>query len=306
VLTPDKSGIAIIASMARTGTTFLFHTLQQHPSAYVPVREVAGSLYKETGYFTVNYGRGPDWYLALFQGMRPDQIGFDISTNYITDQTSISRIKTFCRGVKVIMCLRDPAECALSSYANFFFWTGDAPPFEEFLESFSQALGDGIVHHEAAWKNVAEIVEEYRRAFEDNLLLYSFNLFKRNPLHVVQCIETFVGLPSYFREDNFDNTPINTSSRGRNTILTRLITLNPLVGILKGAIPYRFQVSLHRSFLKWCARKERPVPTNYNSEQARVARKRLAKEREYVQDLFATAQMQLGSGRPFPEDEGSS
>jgi hypothetical protein len=298
-LKPVKSRIVVISSMARTGTTFLFHTLQEHPFAYIPFREVDGSLYKETGYFTVNYGRGTDWYLSMFDGMRPDQVGFDISTLYITDRGSIERIRSFARDIKIIMCLRDPAECALSSYANFSFWTGDAAPFEEFIESFSNPTGDGVVYHASAWKDVIDIVEEYRRVFGDDLLLYSFDLFRTDPLYVVQCIESFAGLPSYFNEDNFNNIPINASRRGRNKILTHLITFDPLVRILKVLIPHRLQVSMHGSFLKWCARKEGPARPSYDPKQARIAQERLSKQREYVRNLFESEAMRLGSGRPF-------
>ena len=64
--------ICIVAGMPRSGPTFLYYTLQKHPSFFVPVR-------KEIDFFNLNYEKGREWYAKYFSSMPKEDIGFDIS-----------------------------------------------------------------------------------------------------------------------------------------------------------------------------------------------------------------------------------
>ena len=48
-----------VIGVVRSGTTSLFHYLNQHPN-------IAGASYDELGYFDDNYHLGVNWYKSLF------------------------------------------------------------------------------------------------------------------------------------------------------------------------------------------------------------------------------------------------
>ena len=48
-----------VIGVVRSGTTSLFHYINQHPN-------IAGALYDELGYFDDNYPLGVNWYKSLF------------------------------------------------------------------------------------------------------------------------------------------------------------------------------------------------------------------------------------------------
>ena len=88
--------IFVVFGMPRTGTTYLYHALARHPRIFVPYR-------KESYFFSVNHGKGEDWFRSLYKGIGTDQIGADINPLYYLDADSIDRILAYDPNVKVIL-----------------------------------------------------------------------------------------------------------------------------------------------------------------------------------------------------------
>lgn len=162
----------IVAGVFRSGTTFLHHYFQKHPLIWVSPR-------KETEYFGVNYHRELKWFLSLYRGMGPEQIGCDISPSYFTDPSTIGRIKSFNPEVKVALSIRDPVEMALSLYAHLNTYLWKLPSFEEFINTYNLPRCNGYYKLEFSSGQITRGIESYCEAFGKNLLLYSYELFKK-------------------------------------------------------------------------------------------------------------------------------
>ena len=292
-----KSRIAVVAGMPRSGTTFLYHTLGAHPAMFVP-------FIKETDYFSVNHDLGPRWYLGLFREMLPHQVGFDISPSYFVYPSTPNRMLQFNRSMKVVLAIRDPAEFATSLYCHLGNAAWRMPSFEAFIEHYEGKLGPSRVRLELRKNAVPKTLEAYRETFGDKLLLYTFELFKKEPLSVLQAIESFVGVPHHFSENTFENVVINAARR-RNVKL-----FGYLVGQLKRRGRFAFITNLSMRRMLRSVReatdrmsKKDPLPESigqYPPEYMRTAEAAFADQRTQIAKIFADAQMQLGSGTPFP------
>lgn len=284
--------ICIIAGMPRSGTTFLYHNLQKHPSLFLPYR-------KEVEYFSFNYDRGLDWYLKFFAEIRSDQVGCDVAPNYILCPEALQRIKEFNHDVKLIIAVRDPAEMILSLYAQYQTIFYGMPSFEEFTGSYFLKKGSARIHLELTRNSLVSMLEEYRRAFGDNLLIYSFSLFKRDPLLILQSIESFLGIPHYFQSDTFDHRVINSVRRHNIKLVSYLLSRESLISLINLMVPGRSIRYFRGKFDKVSKEKTGQVPASYTPENIQLAREIFAHDSAAVTELFAESEMQLGSGASF-------
>ena len=292
-----RARIAVVAGMPRSGTTFLYHTLGAHPAMFVP-------FIKETDYFSVNHDLGPRWYLGLFREMLPHQVGFDISPSYFVDPSAPDRMLRFNRKVKVVLAVRDPAEFAASLYCHLGNAAWRMPPFEAFIERYEGKFGPSRICLELRKYTVPKALEAYREAFGDNLLFFSFDLFRKSPLSVLQAVESFVGAPRHFSEGTFENFVVNAAHR-RNLRL-----FGYLMGRLKrtGRFAFITNASLRRMLQavrkatdRMSGKGYRPSRIGrYPQETMRTAEAAFADQRAQIAEIFAAARMQLGSGAPFP------
>ncbi len=102
----------MIPGMPRGGTTYLYNVLMRHPQVYVP-------KIKEVGFFLESNfeSKGEEWYYRLFEGVDSTEKIFDVSTSLFTEfECAIPKIQNFLPGVKMIIPVRDPAECAVSIF----------------------------------------------------------------------------------------------------------------------------------------------------------------------------------------------
>ena len=93
----------IVYGMPRTGTTYLYHALAQHPDIFVSYR-------KESLFFSVNFEKGLDWYQSLFADKRAGEIAADINPTYFMDDSSLGRVLDFKPDVKAVLGVRDPID----------------------------------------------------------------------------------------------------------------------------------------------------------------------------------------------------
>ncbi len=282
----------IVAGMPRTGTTFLYRYFQKHPSIWVPFR-------KDNEYFGLNFHRGLNWFLRLYRGMKPEQIGCDISTVYCMDPSTIDRIKSFSPDVKVIICIRDPVDLAFSIYCqlNNFMW--NVPPFEEFLKVYTVPKGDRNYKVELSSGQLSRGIESYRKAFDENLLLYNFELFKKDPLLILQYIERFLGIPNYFTKDNFENVIINARNRKNIKLISYLANRECMINFLGIVVPRKMILFFRNIFDKMGQYYKDKNTFNYPPDQIRLATELLAEDIEYFNEIFKQSQVILGNGDSF-------
>ncbi len=296
-----KAKIAVVAGMPRSGTTMLHHVLDDHPYVFVPFR-------KETAYFTFQYQRGLNWYRSLFRKMRPGCLGFDVSGNYILMEESIKRILDFNSDTRVIISVRDPAEVAISFYRLMYNWDVNLPPFESFLSKYDYHFCRHPLELRFGSGLLTQMLDKYREAFGDNLLLIDFTLIKENLLQVMRAIEAFVEIPAYYSSENLESRRINSSDRINSRLISHWINQEHILSTLYSYYPETSFWFPDRAFRYLRKRLDRFRTSrrdpNRNGpqvsvEHSQLARERMARESEYVSKLFVKNRILLGSGTVF-------
>ena len=136
----------IIIGAARSGTTFLFHYLRQHPQVFMPDNKepcffsfMGNSRTFEDPNLKKQYIRKKDDYIRLFKLAKDDQIIGEGSTTYLyTFKDTIKNIKrvygSHLKNLKIIALLRNPAERAYSHYLHFIRRKNEPYSFLESLK----------------------------------------------------------------------------------------------------------------------------------------------------------------------------
>ena len=123
-----------VIGVVRSGTTSLFHYLNQHPN-------IVGASYDELGYFDDNYHLGINWYKSLFptiftkKRIEKEQgkcLSFDDTPFYIYNPQVVRRIHENFPNSKMILLLRNPVDRA---YSNYNLSPNRKLTFEETIEN---------------------------------------------------------------------------------------------------------------------------------------------------------------------------
>jgi hypothetical protein len=120
----------LVIGAMKSGTTSLFHYLQDHPEIFM-------SPLKEVDFFAAeaNWGRGLDWYRRQFDGAEPGvrAIG-EASTSYskYPEYAGVpERIAEILPDVRLVYVVRDPIERIRSHYQHRSLVGAERAPLEE-------------------------------------------------------------------------------------------------------------------------------------------------------------------------------
>lgn len=293
-----KSRLFILAGMPRTATTFLYQRFLEHPAIFCSYR-------KETNFFSVNYDKGFDWYRGLYAGIADAQIAADVSPAYFLDELVIDRIRAFEPKTPVILGVRPASEWALSWYTQVMtYHRGARPSLEEFLTGYAFQISGGEIWQDFRNGFVSRMIDRYRQAFGDNLLLYHHRAFRENPLAVVNSIEHFVDVPRYFSPDNFRNEVVNAGTRRNIGIATYLLSRERFVDAIGRLVPRRFVQAARNAYVAVGTSKKALPKPSFTAEEIALSKLIFSDDDSWIESLFADKQIQLGSGDAFEVVEG--
>lgn len=124
-----------IIGPGRTGTTSLYHYLDQHPS-------LVKSAYDELGFFDVNFHLGLSWYRSLFPSLFTKYkiksqtnyfMTYDVTPSYVRRPWVARRMKQLFPNSKLIIVLRNPVDKTYSHY-HLSTQSGETRTFEEVIK----------------------------------------------------------------------------------------------------------------------------------------------------------------------------
>jgi len=227
-----------VIGAGRTGTTSLYHYLDQHPS-------LSKSAYDELGYFDDNYHLGLSWYRSLFPSIFTKYLiklktnnfmTYDVTPSYVRRPWNAKRIKKLFPDTKLIVILRNPVDRTYSHYhlAEQF---GETRTFEEIVKEDM----DNILNWNVDLKDdnyFANKVEKsfLARGFYAEQLSIWFKLFSKNQIMIVSSeqlasdtkntmnsIFQFLNLPKF----EIPNTKkVNVSQYSKMNSSTRKLLIN--------------------------------------------------------------------------------
>ena len=101
----------IVAGAAKSGTTWLYSCLDEHPEVFIPRN-------KELHFFSYSkrYKKGIEWYESFFRNSKDEKAVGEISPSYLPKPEVPSRIYAYNPNVRLIFILRNPIERAYSHY----------------------------------------------------------------------------------------------------------------------------------------------------------------------------------------------
>ncbi|HYK43524.1 MAG TPA: sulfotransferase [Parafilimonas sp.] len=101
--------------------------LGQHP-------QIFASTKKETGFFSLHYSKGMDFYAQFFEGAQKDQVLGETTPTYCFLPYVAERIHKHYPNAKLLLCLRNPVERAFSSWLMATGLGRERLPFDAVME----------------------------------------------------------------------------------------------------------------------------------------------------------------------------
>lgn len=269
----------IYAGMPRTGSTYLFYVLQKHPGVFVP------SL-KELNYFlSINFpGTSLEHYAANFKDMSPGQMSIDISPPYFLEPGAAARIHREIPGARLVLCIRDPIEYAISFYYQFRSLDNSICGFSDFIDGkyYYQKFGFNI---QFTGGFIVDAIRQFKETFGKNLVMISYEHYRDDFMKLLSIIETFAGIDRYFTRDTLIPYRINASSRMSMPRVNKILFKPGVKRIVKNMLP--------RKFVHWTGQVYNRVygvkdASRYFSEdQLALAEEKLAPQAEEIKKMFA-------------------
>lgn len=197
----------IVIGPGKSGTSWLFNVLGQHP-------EVCLSSAKETLYFEKYFAKGENWYHNFFSPANEQQLSGEISNTYIFDHAVPKRIHDYRPDIKLITTLRNPVDRTFSHYL-FMLRIGEfTGTFEEALEQRPDLITRG---------NYNRLLEAYDAYFKaDQILCLLFEELKSNNTQYIKNLLQFLNLKHLPEQDLLDEKVLS-AGKARNTMLSKMV-----------------------------------------------------------------------------------
>lgn len=205
LIPPGRTPDFVIGGAMKAGTNTLRGVLAAHPEVFIPNREVhffcLDDITQHPDYvgpigrtwFPLDFERdfevNLEWYTALFDRARPDQLVGEHSTVYLASARAAERMARLLPGVKLIFLLRDPVARTYSHYWHLVRSGRAVQGFEHTLRYEPQSLLTRSFYQPQ--------IEAYLRWFpRENVKILIFEEFVRDVQQGVDDVVSFLGLRS--------------------------------------------------------------------------------------------------------------
>jgi hypothetical protein len=167
----------------RSGTSWLYEQLKNHPDIFMPER-------KEIHFFDKNYELGIDWYKNFFPDNKKsfsDRVCGEISPGYLYTNDAAQRILKYIPDCKIIAILRNPIDRCYSQYKYSVRNNSDQRSFIEFARQ-TDALSISLY---------SEQVKRFKTNFPtESFLCLIFEEVMSDPPNALKQIGNFIGVDS--------------------------------------------------------------------------------------------------------------
>jgi hypothetical protein len=240
----------LIIGAAKSGTTSLYHYLQQHPQIYMNGKEPSFFALKDQN---IQYSGPGDQegfikhaitdlkaYEAIFDGINGQLAWGEASVLYLYSPEAPVRIKHYIPDVKLIAILRNPIDRAFSSYMHLR--RDGREPLDDFFEALQaensriKANWEHQWHYRSMGCYYSQLKRYYKHFSPEQISIYTYEEFKDDPFNVLKSIIQFLGVNVHFVPDI--SVKHNISGMPRISMLhTFLIKPNRVKDIFKPLVP---------------------------------------------------------------------
>jgi hypothetical protein len=247
----------LLVGAAKSGTTALWHYLDQHPEVFmsavkeplffcscgVEPSELERELYPAA---MENVVTDFDRYVRLFSGVRSEKAIGEASVYYLADhEKTIRNIRRFLpdwKKLKIVIILRNPIDASYSHYVMYtqilrhYLNRKDVLTFEQSLAAEDQRKAEGylaLAHFR--WFFYYEQVKAYLDSFEQ-VRIFLFSDLRNDPRGVVRDLYSFLGVDASFVPQATEEE-YNVSGVSRWGFLFRfVISDNPVRRVLRPVV----------------------------------------------------------------------
>jgi len=193
----------------RTGTTWLYKTLANHPQLCFP------KGVKETMFFDQRYNKGLNWYGAHFRHCQEQQKCGEIAPTYFHIEAIPERIYELNPQCKIIINLRHPLERILSVYRHYVSLGVVQSNFDEAVKTYPHLINAGhystYIPH---WLNQFGSQQIYFILLED---------IQSRPAHVLEYLEKFLGI-THTPLEHLSHAKVNATTLPKFPLLAKGLT----------------------------------------------------------------------------------
>lgn len=191
----------------RAGSSWFVEILREHPNVFIPGN-------KGTFFFSKLYSRGLSWYEGFFpKHPRQAAIG-EVCEDYLASPEALARIRAYRPTVRLICCLRNPYDRAISAW-RFFARNGLDQPT---LAAQAAQSPDVFVH--GCYATQLGVV---RSLFPDEqILIFCFEELLSSPERLARRLYEFIGVDPRFVAPSLHRR-INARARPRCRVLARTV-----------------------------------------------------------------------------------
>lgn len=241
-----------IIGAPKCGTTTLFNALAK-VSGTVP------SAVKEPNFFEYdrNYQRGPQAYLDLFDYPETDAhlVGLEATPWYLYSQQAADRMRGFIDGeVRLVVCVRDPLERAISHYRDFWGGGREQRSFRDAIEEELEQIGPSrpvlrgreTGYLSAGFYHSASLIWSERFG-GDSLRFIALEQLRDELVSVVDELLTWNGLPATVTDLRIGASETNPASVVRSrrlNDLTLALGRSSLGRGVRGLMPWQVETRL--------------------------------------------------------------
>lgn len=254
----------VIIGAQKSGTTSLYHYLEQHPQVYMsPVKEpkffaLEGEPFNPEprgpgGLTRIKGIRDLESYQKLFDGVSNEIAIGEASPVYICTPKAIQRIKFYIPDTKLIAILRHPVDRAYSHYVHWV-QRGLEPFNANFMDvwrSEEQRIRDNWslnYYYKQRGFYCQQLSAYYEQFDPQKIRVFLYEDLRSNPINLAQDIFRFLGVDDSFIPDISEK--YNISKLPNNQTLHQMLTKpNPIRSFLRPLFPKAMRQQI-KSFLK--------------------------------------------------------
>jgi Sulfotransferase domain len=220
---------------AKAGSSWFFEILREHPEVFVPPN-------RATYFFCRFHDLGTPWYESFFSAGDPTRVRGEVCHDYLVNLEALQRIRSYRQSMRIVCCLRNPYERAISAW-RFYARNGlGRPSLAEQNAEYPDVFAPGYYGtHLSAVHSLFP---------QDQVLVFLFEDIFSRPQTVASRLYEFVGVdpdfvpPSLYRRVNVNGQPrsrtaarlvhnLHMRSWGRSRLASNA------VGLIKAIKPLR-------------------------------------------------------------------
>lgn len=254
----------------RGGSTWFFEILREHPGVFVPPN-------KGTYFFSQWHYKGKNWYEAFFPDRARQMAVGEVCEDYLANPHALARMKAYDPSIRLVCCLRNPYERALSEWG---FWgrNGLARPTLSEQSEFSPGLFRTGYY-------ATQLQTVFSLFPANQVLVFLFDDLKTAANQIARRLYTFIGADPNFEPRSLWSVA-NANGKPRLRVLARLVhdvhmhswgrsrAASNVVGTLKRIRPLRGMVRtllykeqpLYEDWMNYLAEFPQQVIVRYEQE----------------------------------------